>query len=184
MISSLKDWFPSIQFNTDNLRAGCAHLKHFSWTDIMEEEFRQVKEIFTHQIRLSPFDVEKRINIATDGANSSGVGFVLFQNADDLKQGENVSIVKANSSGLREGQTQYSAVDTEVLALKFACDASFYYLYGAPLIHVYTDCISLEGIFNKPLGDIKNRRIRDMVEKLIGFNFQFHYVPAEKKSDH
>ena len=140
-------------------------MKHFSWTDTMEEEFRQVKEIFTHQIRLSPFDVEKRINIATDGANSSGVGFVLFQNADDLKQGEDVSIIKANSSGLRECQKQYSVVDTEVLALKFACDASFYYLYGAPLIHVYTDCISLECIFNKPIGDIKNRRIRDMVRR-------------------
>ena len=106
--------------------------------------------------------------------------FVLFQNTDDLKQGEDVSIIKANSSGLRECQKQYSGVDTEVLALKFACDASFYYLYGAPLIHVYTDCISLEGIFNKPLGDIKNRRIRDMVEKLMGFTFEFHYVPAEK----
>ena len=67
-----------------------------------------------------------------------------------------------------------------MLALKFACDASYYYLYGAPLIHVYTDCISLEGIFDKPLGDIKNRRIRDMVEKLMGFNFKFHYVPAEE----
>lgn len=66
----------------------------------MEEEFRQVKEIFTHQNRLSSFDVEKRINIAMDGT-SSGLGFVLFQNADDLKQGENVSIVKANSFGLR-----------------------------------------------------------------------------------
>merc|ERR1712215_313948 len=109
--------------------------------------------------------------MGTDGANSSGMGFALFQNVDDLKQGENVSIVKANSSGLRDCQKQYSTVDTEVLALKFACDASFYYLYGAPLIHVYTDCISLEGIFNK---DIKNTRIRDMVEKLMGFNFQFH----------
>ena len=146
----------------------------------MEEVFNAVKTVFTHRIRLSPFDVEKRINIVTDGANSSGVGFVLFQNADDLKQGENVSIVKANSSGLRDCQKQYYAMDTEVLALKFACDASFYYLYGAPLIHVYTDCISLEGIFHKPLGDIKNRRIRDMVEKLMGFTFEFHYVPAEK----
>ena len=122
----------------------------------MEEEFNAVKKVFTHQIRLSPspFDVEKRINIVTDGANSSGVGFVLFQNADDLKQEENVSIVKANSSGLRDCQKQYSAVDTEVLALKFARDTSFYYLYGAPLIHVYTNGSSLKGIFNKPLGDI------------------------------
>ena len=114
-------------------------MKHFEWTDIMEDEFNAVKKIFTHQIRLSPFEVEKRINIVTDGANSSGVGFVLFQNADDLKQGENVSIVKANSSGLKDCQKQYSAMDSEVLALKFACDASFYYLLRAPLIHVYTD---------------------------------------------
>ena len=92
----------------------------------MEDEFNAVKKIFTHQIRLSSFDVEKRINIVTDGANSSGMGFVLFQNADDIKQGENVSIVKAKSSDLRECQKQYSAVDIQVLALKFACDASFF----------------------------------------------------------
>ena len=143
MISSLKEWFQSIQFKTENLRAGCVHLKHFAWTDIMEDEFNAVKKIFTQQIRLSPFDVEKRINIVTDGANSRGVGFVLFQNQDDLKQGENVSIIKANSSGLKDCQKQYSVVDTEVLALKFACDASFYYLHGAPIIHLYTDCSSL-----------------------------------------
>ena len=160
MIASLRDWFPSIQFNMENLRAGCAHMRNFEWTNIMEEEFNAVKKIFTHQIRLSPLDVEKKINIVTDGANSAGVGFVLFQNADDLKQGENVSIVKANSSGLKDCQKQYFAVDTEVLALKFACDASLYYLYGAPLIHVYTDYSSLESIFNKPLGDIKMPQLR------------------------
>ena len=95
MISSLKEWFPSLQFKTENLRAGCANLKHCSWTDIMEDEFNAVKKnIFTQQIRLSQFDVEKRINIVTDGVNSCGVSFVLFQNQDDLKQGENVSIIK------------------------------------------------------------------------------------------
>ena len=72
-------------------------------------------------------------------------------------------------------------VDTKVLALKFVCDASFYYLHGVPLIQVYIDCNSLERIFNKPLRDIKNRRIRDMVEKLMGFTFEFNYVPCEKK---
>merc|ERR1712208_107522 len=111
------------------------------------------------QIRLSSLDLDKKINIVTDGTNSAGMGFVLYQNADDLKEGENVSIVKANGSGLKDCQKQYSAVDTEVLALKFACDSSYYYLYGAPIINVFTDCSSLKGIFNKPLGDIKNRRI-------------------------
>merc|ERR1712105_510001 len=58
----------------------------------MEEGFLALKHIFTHQIRLSPLDVNKRINIATDVANSSGIGFVLFQNANDLEQGKDVKI--------------------------------------------------------------------------------------------
>ena len=125
-------------------------------------------------------NVDKKINIATDLANSAGIGYVLYQNANDLEEGKDVSIIKANSSGLKDSQKQYSAIDTELLALKFACDSSYYYLYGAREIHVYTDCSGLEGIFSKPLGNIKNIRIRSMVEKLMCYNFVFHHVPAEK----
>ena len=145
----------------------------------MEIEFKAVKNIFTHQIRLWPLDVDKKINIATDGANSAEIGFVLYQNANDLEEGKDVKIIKANSSGLKDSQKQYLAIDTELLALKFACDSSYYYLYGASQIHVYTDSSGLEGIFNKPLGNIKNLRIRSMVEKLMMYNFVFHHVPAE-----
>ena len=48
MISSLGDWFPSIQFKMKNLRAGCALMKKFEWTKIMEIEFEAVKNISTH----------------------------------------------------------------------------------------------------------------------------------------
>ena len=179
MISSLGDWFPSIQFNIKNLRSGCGEMKRFEWTKIMETEFKAVKHIFTHQIRLSPLDMDKKINIATDGANSAGIGFIVYQNANDLEEGKDVKIIKANSSGLKDSQKQYSAIDTELLALKFACDSSYYYLYGAKEIHVYTDSSGLEGMFNKPLGNIKNLRIRSMIEKLMMYNFVFHHVPAE-----
>ena len=57
-----------------------------------------------------------------------------------------------------------------------SCDFCQQYLYGAPVINVYTDCLSLEGMFNKPLGEIKNRRIRSMIEKLMAFNF--HHIPG------
>ena len=100
-------------------------MKNFEWTNIMGQEFKAVKDIFTHQIRLSPLDVDKKINIVTDSAISTGIGFIMYQNADDLKEGEDVSIIKANSSGLKDSQKQYSAVDTEVLSLKFACDSSY-----------------------------------------------------------
>ena len=70
-------------------------------------------------------DTNKRINIATDGANSA---FVVFQNNDDLQVGKDVKILKANSSGLKDSQKQYSVIDTELLALKFVCESSYYYL--------------------------------------------------------
>merc|ERR1711984_50313 len=100
MVSSLGEWFPNVQFNMTNLRLGCAEMRRFEWNKAMEEEFLAVKNIFTKQIRLSPLDVDKKINIATDGANSSGIGFVVFQNENDLNPGKNVKIIKANSSGL------------------------------------------------------------------------------------
>merc|ERR1712215_148898 len=110
-----------------NLRAGCAENKKFEWNKLMENEFKQLKQVFKNQIRLSPLDPSKRINIATDGANSTGVGFVIFKNGDDNEVGKNVRIIKANSSSLKTSQKQYSAIDTELLALKFACDSSYFY---------------------------------------------------------
>ena len=44
-----------------------------------------------------------------------------------------------NSSALKDNQMQYSAIDCEVLGLKFAVDTNAYYLYGAKCINIYTD---------------------------------------------
>merc|ERR1711895_421686 len=118
------------------------------------------------------------MNIATDGANSAGIGFVVFQNNDD-QVGKDVKIIKANLSGLKDSQKQYSAIDTELLALKFACESSNYYLYGAKEIHVYTDSSGLEGMFMKTLHKHKNLRIRSIIEKLMVYNFVFHHAPVE-----
>ena len=52
---------------------------------------------------------------------------------------DDVTIVAANSSGLKE-----------LLALKLATDACTYYLYGAPVVNVLSDCSALEGMFSKP----------------------------------
>ena len=127
MISSLKDWFPSVTFSTDALRKGCAHGTTFIWSPKMEEEFQKVKLIFTDQIRLSPFNPDKAINILIDGANFTGVGFVFYQNVNDEKPGEEVTIVNTNSSALKASQIQYSKVDCEVLGLTFVTDANNYY---------------------------------------------------------
>ena len=72
MISSLKPWFPSINFATSALRGACGGSgSKFIWTPEMELEFEKVKIIFTDQIRLSLFNPDREINILIDAANKS-----------------------------------------------------------------------------------------------------------------
>ena len=115
-----------------------------------------------------------------DRASSKGIGFVFYQTTNENKPGEDVTIVQANSSGLKDSQLGYSPVDCEVLALKFGTDACYHYLYGAPRVNIYTDCIALQGLFGKPLGDIKNKRICSMIEQMMCFNLVFHHIPGVK----
>ena len=87
MVSSLKAWFLSVSFSNKKLRAGTTEGTKFVWTPNMQMEFEQIKKIFQDQIRLSPFDPKKGMNISTDGASSKGVGFVFYQNPNENKPG-------------------------------------------------------------------------------------------------
>ena len=59
----------------------------------MQEEFDKMKFIFTYQIRLSPYDPSRELNILPDGASSAGIGFVLYRNLKDDEPGKNITIV-------------------------------------------------------------------------------------------
>ena len=67
MISSLKPWFPSINFATKALRGACGSNSKFIWTPEMNLEF---------EIMLSPFNPDREINILID----AGVGYCFYQN--------------------------------------------------------------------------------------------------------
>ena len=70
MISSLKQWFPNVTFSSQHLNACTAQSSTFVWTIQMQQEYEAIKMIFRDQIRLSPFNPKKSINILTDGASS------------------------------------------------------------------------------------------------------------------
>ena len=56
------------------------------------------------------------------------------------------------------------------------------FLYGAPKVNIYTDCIALGRLFAKPLGDIKNKGICAMVERMMCFNLKFHHIAGTKNA--
>ena len=62
------------------------------------------------------------------------------------------------------------------------CPQFRYFLYGAPKVNFFTDYIALKGLFAKPLGDIKNKTIRAMVEGMMCFNLEFHHIPGTKNA--
>ena len=70
MLASLQSWFPSIPLNIPNLRKATAGASKFTWTQILDEEYLAVKKIITSQIRLSPYDPEKKLRLVIDGASS------------------------------------------------------------------------------------------------------------------
>ena len=95
-------------------------------TDLLEEEYKAVKDIMVSHIRLSPYDPKKELHLIIDGASSIGVGFVLIQYLDDQHPEKGALIINANSSMLSEQQVGYSPIDTELIGLDFACKACHY----------------------------------------------------------
>merc|ERR1712030_235418 len=89
-----------------------------------------------------------------DAAKTKGVGYCFFQYVDDNDKEREVTIVNANSSALKDNQMGYSAIDCEMMGLKFAIDSNTYYLYGAKSINIFTDANAMEGIFQKNIADI------------------------------
>ena len=94
----MKQWFPNVTFANKHLNAGTTHGSKFVWTPDMQREYEEIKLIFQDQIRLSPFNPNKAINILTDGASSKGIGFVFYQHYNKSKPSEDVTIVQVNSS--------------------------------------------------------------------------------------
>ena len=178
MLASLQSWFPSIPLNIPNLRKATAGASKFTWTQILDEEYLAVKKIITSQIRLSPYDPEKKLRLVIDGASSVGVGFVLFQFLSDAEPAKGAVIINANSSMLSENQVGYSPIDAEMISLDFAARACHYWLWCCPEIELYSDCSGMLDMIVKPIADIENRRHQKILSRLMNYNFKGTHIPG------
>ena len=176
MLASLQSWFPSLPLNIPNLRKATAGASKFSWTPLLEAEFKAVKNIMATQIRLSPYDPEKRLRLVIDGASSIGVGFVLFQYLNDADPTKGACIIQANSSLLGESQVGYSPIDAELIGLDFAARCCHYWLWYCPQIELYSDCSGLLDMLKKPIADIQNRRHQKILIRLQNYNFEGTHI--------
>ena len=54
-----------------------------------------------------------------------------------------------------------------------------FFIRGAQLVEIFTDCKALLGLFAKDLADIKNSRLQQMLEKTMPYSLGFNHVKEE-----
>jgi hypothetical protein len=107
-------------------------------------------------------------------ASPVGLGAVLSQsNPDNNKQN---NVIMYLSRLLTEVEKRYSQVEKEALAIVWACERLFLYLFGKEFVLI-TDNRAVELIFNNPNSN-PPLRIRRMALRLMDFNYKIIHKPG------
>ena len=144
----------------------------YEWNDKHHKAFENIKK---HLITsaLSFYNVEWTTRVVCD-ASPVGSGAVLGQtNPNNNKQN---NVVMYLSRLLTDVEKRYSQVEKEALAIVWACERLFLYLFGKEFILV-TDNRAVELIFNNPNSN-PPLRIRRMALRLMDFNYKIIHKPG------
>ena len=109
----------------------------FHWDYPQMESFRKIKQLVSQ----APVTIQR-------DASGKGLGAVLLQ--------DNKPVCYA-SRALTDIETRYAPIETEMLAVVFACRKFHQYIYGRS-VTVETDHKPLQAISTKPLSQVPLRR--------------------------
>ena len=146
-----------------------------SWTPEMEKSFVDLKEAIQKSIALAFPDYSataERLSLFTD-ASGYGVGACLAQ----LQNGEMRPIAYASMS-FNEAQTNYSTLERELAAIRWALKTFRGFLLGVEFF-VHTDHRPLVYLNNL---HIVNARIARTLQELSEFNFVIRYTPGRQNA--
>ena len=79
MVSSLAAWPPATSLACPLLRKATAGASKLQWTDALEKEYQNVRRLMKNNLKLSPYDPTRFLNLFIDGSAIHGVGYLLFQ---------------------------------------------------------------------------------------------------------
>ena len=179
-LSSLQSWQPSVSLTIPLLRKACGEKSSkLVWNDEMDVEYNEVLALMQTQIKLSPYDETKQLCLIIDGTSKVGTGFVLTQFIDEKNPSAGVMIIHCGAALLPPGD--YSPVEGESIALDRAVIACDHWIYHNPnKTSLITDCASLEGLLDRGLGEIKNKRLQKIMERVSPYNFEVNHIPGVK----
>ena len=82
---------------------------------------------------------------------------------------------------LHDAETRYAPIEGEALAVAYALHQCRYFVLGCKDLTVATDHKPLLNILNdRSLADIQNRRLQNLKEKTLSYQFQIAHVPGRQ----
>ena len=167
MLKYLSRFLPNFSDQSKPLRDLLREDVLFVWLPEHQQVFEHLKSAIVSAPVLCYFDPQKPVTIQTD-SSSSGLGSCLLQ------EGKPVAFA---SRALSTAETHYAQIEKELLAIVFACEKFYYYIYGRQ-VAVQSDHKPLEAIFQKPLAST-TPRLQRMLLKLLRFNLRVIFTPGK-----
>lgn len=137
---------------------------NWTWDDIHEESFQNIKRLAASTPVLQYYNVRKPVTIQCD-ASEYGLGAALLQDGKPVAYA---------SKALTKTEQNYAQIEKECLAIVFACERFSQYLSGQSVINVDSDHKPLEIIFKKTILTAP-RRLQRMLLRLQRFNLNVQY---------
>ena len=66
----------------------------------MENEYNNIKQIMKKQLKLSPYNLSRKLRLVIDGAWTAGTGSLLIQYVDDKHIHKGIQIIHSGSNVL------------------------------------------------------------------------------------
>ena len=139
MVSYLAKFVPNLSVILEPLRKLICKETKFEWLKEHEDVFETAKRVISEAPVLKIFDSTLPVTIQCDSSDK-GMGAVLLQEGH---------IVHAVSRSLTQTEMRYAQIEKEMLAICFACEKFYTYIYGKKDVIVESDHQPLETIFRK-----------------------------------
>lgn len=169
MVQYLAKFLPHLSDVTKALRDVTKRDVEWVWDQPQKEAFRKLKEALANTPVLRYYNLSNKVTLQCD-ASQLGLGAAMLQ------EGQPVAYV---SRALTDTETRYAQIEKELLAIVFACEKFYAYIYGRDIVHVESDHQPLETIMRKPLHDTP-KQLQRMLLQLQKYALDVRYKKGKQ----
>ena len=176
MANQLSNFSKEISAVAELLRDLLSTKNCFTWTQIHQSAFENIKSLLCEPSVLAHFDPSLHVILQTDASRIKGLGYALLQ-----QQSSQLRLIQCGSRFVSDTESRYSITELEMPAVVWAIKICHVYLFGMKNFTIRTDHKPLLSILNKQtLDQLPNPRILRMREKIQAYNFTVEWIKGKE----